>query len=588
MAYGVFNPGYGAQPQLLAPAPYGAVQPILMHPSQASAAETVKWAAFHRGEATTDTEVNSSISDRSSSLSSGGKRVGAPLFGGALDAAVPSFKDAARRVRLGRGLAPERSTFSALGLDTVRKPREAPACRRGPAVDTKEWLSTEVAARRAAAVPAGGKPGHKSHACGSSDRTSAPNSDAEVSDCSPSSFVSPTATDAESISNKLVQPLGLGPSARPAAMQPDETTASMAAARGFLLGYRSLARPDTSLKLRAVLVPHSPEIQPSNLWHGLSSPAAKSLSRQEMLNSPLGRQSSQTLPTPTGKAYRVRAYSSDHIGNFGRNVRSLLNKVCPENVASVAEKVSQVKIQTAEELQLMIQLLFKKALAEPHYCETYADLVFALKSAFQEFPSPEGGKPVTFRSSLLNTVQGEFEDLQAAGTSAEASVDRQELEQARKSRALANMKFIGHLFLRHLLPVRVVSSLARALLLCDEAASMPSDVAVECACELLMAVGYTMEASALPIARQALAEACARLSSLKREGGYCKRIQFVIQDVLDTRGAGWTRKLFKSSAKTMEEVRLDQQRDLSSQGASSSGVERVVAGQRPNYLAACT
>jgi translation initiation factor 4G len=363
-------------------------------------------------------------------------------------------------------------------------------------------------------------------------------------------------------------------------MQPDETTASMVAARSFLLGYRSLSFPDSSLKLRAVHVPHSPPV--------LSSPT-KALSRQDMLNSPMmGRQTSQTLPSPSEKAYRARAYPSDHIGNFGRNMRSLLNKVCPENVASVAEKVSAVKIQTAEELHCMIQLLFKKALAEPHYCETYADLVFALKSAFQEFPSPEGGKPVTFRSSLLNTVQAEFEDLQAAGTSAQAPVDRQELEQARKSRALANMKFIGHLFLRHLLPVRVVSSLARALLLCDEVASMPSDVAVECACELLMAVGYTMEASALPIARQALSEACARLAALKREGGYCKRIQFVIQDVLDTRGAGWTRKLFKSSAKTMEEVRLEQQRDLSSQGASSPGVERVVAGQRPTYLAACT
>lgn len=587
MAYGVFNPGYTGQPQLLAQAPYGGVEPMLMHPSQANAAETAKWVEFHRGEATTDTEVNSSISGCSSSLSSGGKRAGPPLFGGALDATT--FKDAARRVRLGRGLGPERSTFSALNLDTVRKPREVPQCRRGLAVDVKEWLSTEVAARRAV-VPADGKTGHAGHTCASSDRTSAPNSDAEVSDCSPSTYVclsSPT-TDAESISNKSVLPLSLGPSARQTAMQPDETTANIAAARSFLLSYRSLSRPDNSMKLRAVHVPHSPESQPGRTGLGPSPSPAKALSRQEILNSPMGRQSSLTLPSPSEKAYRVRAYPSDHIGNFGRNVRSLLNKVCPENVASVAETISAVKITTAEELHCMIQLLFKKALAEPHYCETYADLVFALKSAFQEFPSPEGGKPVTFRSSLLNTVQAEFEDLQAAGTSAQAPVDHQELEQARKSRALANMKFIGHLFLRHLLPVRVVSSLARALLLCDEPESAPSAVAVECACELLMAVGYTMEASALPIARQALSEACARLSALQREGGYCKRIQFVIQDVLDTRGAGWTRRLFKSSAKTMEEVRLEQQRDLSSQGASSSGVERVVAGQRPNYLAACT
>lgn len=32
--------------------------------------------------------------------------------------------------------------------------------------------------------------------------------------------------------------------------------------------------------------------------------------------------------------------------------------------------------------------------------ETYADLVFSLKSEFPDFPDASGGKPVTFRSAL--------------------------------------------------------------------------------------------------------------------------------------------------------------------------------------------
>merc|ERR1740121_3480028 len=71
-----------------------------------------------------------------------------------------------------------------------------------------------------------------------------------------------------------------------------------------------------------------------------------------------------------------------------REVQSLLNKVCPENVASVIEKMSSMEVRTADAMEAVIELIFKKALAEPHYCETYADIVFGLKSAFPEFQSP--------------------------------------------------------------------------------------------------------------------------------------------------------------------------------------------------------
>jgi hypothetical protein len=46
------------------------------------------------------------------------------------------------------------------------------------------------------------------------------------------------------------------------------------------------------------------------------------------------------------------------------------------------------------------------------------------------------------------------------------------------------------------------------------------------------------------------------------------------------RHAGWTKKVFKTAAKTKEEVRLDMQRS----GKDETGAEFVVAGQRPAYL----
>jgi hypothetical protein len=475
------------------------------------------------------------------------------------------FQAVAHDIRQRRGMRPSLSTYSALNLDIVhRKPTAVRSVAQR--VDLQS-LAAEVASRRA------GK--SKARSSSSDTKTSAPNSDEEVSDSSPGGstcFSSPTGVVLSPTGPVQPVPFKFGARAKRLAWA-GESNAHIVSSRSFLLGYRELAETPEGIQIRAhEVVPTTPKI--------------RSRVDAELTNSSWRTgQPDRALPSPSEKAYRVRANSSDDLANFGRSMRSLLNKVCPENVATVAEKVISVKIQAPEELHFLIQLLFKKALAEPHYCETYADLVFALKSAFQEFPSPEGGKPVTFRSSLLNAVQAEFEDLHATEGAGDAE-DLGELEQARKSRALANMKFIGHLFLRHLLPVRVVGSLVRALLLCDDVDHIPSVVAVECACELLMAVGFTLESSALPIARQAIQESCVRLNQLKNAGDYCKRIQFVIQDVLEARGNGWTRKLFRSSAKTMEEVRLEQQRDLSTQGASSPGLERVVAGQRPGYLTA--
>merc|ERR1719436_852342 len=186
-------------------------------------------------------------------------------------------------------------------------------------------------------------------------------------------------------------------------------------------------------------------------------------------------------------------------GDLKRTVQGLLNKICPENVTTITEKIAAVEVQTADQLEIIIELIFKKALAEPHYCQTYADLVFALKSVFPEFPSPDGGKPITFKSSVLNICQNEFEELitnvePTDGEKARFSGEDLDIcRKKRKARILANMKFIGHLFLRQLLSAKVVGSVMQELTLCDKGDSLPKEHVIECATELLLSIGYTLE-----------------------------------------------------------------------------------------------
>jgi len=207
-------------------------------------------------------------------------------------------------------------------------------------------------------------------------------------------------------------------------------------------------------------------------------------------------------------------------------------------------------------------------------------------------------KKITFKATLLNVVQEEFESLPKviAPTEEEAKyMDREERDfwiSQRKGRVLANMKFIGHLFLRQLLSAKIVGFVLQELTLCKEADKMPEEHVLECACELISAVGYTLEE--MPMGKVALEQICGRLLDLKGKktadkkasSFYSKRLQFTMQDILDLRQAGWAKKVFKATAKTKEEIRLEQQRDelAKSRGKEVSGSERVVVGQRPAHL----
>jgi len=268
-------------------------------------------------------------------------------------------------------------------------------------------------------------------------------------------------------------------------------------------------------------------------------------------------------------------------------------------VDTIAAKIVETKVASSEELEMVIGLIMKKAHSEPHYCETYADLVYKLKTEMPEFPSPDGGKPTSFKSTLLNCCQNEFETMINCAATGEAEeetgLDPGEVEfrrKQRKARTLANMKFIGHLFLRQLLTAKIIGSIIQDLMMCDAGDALPAEHIVECTCELLNNIGYTLES--MPTGKAPLSQVCGRLMDLKQrkdkagKSSYCKRIQFQIQDLLDTRNAGWTKKVFKATAKTKEEIRNEQHRDIKAAAAGKNleGAEQVIAGARPSYLSA--
>jgi hypothetical protein len=307
----------------------------------------------------------------------------------------------------------------------------------------------------------------------------------------------------------------------------------------------------------------------------------------------------QDVLKPGANAYRPTE-ATKREDEIERKVRSLLNKICPDNLKTIVERLALIELHKADELEFVIRIIFSKSLAEPHYCETYADMVFALRTRYPEFqPENEGEKAQTFTRVLLNTVQNEFESLPSSfePTPEElASCSGEELRlemKRRKDKMLANMKFIGNLFLRQLLAVKVIGQVVHDLIGIKE--SLPEEHMIECVCQLLEAIGFTLDGTSH--GKQLMTQFSARLQDLKRMVGpdgktaFDKRIQFKIQDLLDLRGNLWQKKLYREQAKTKEEVRKDALKEQRSQGkgAGKGGGGDVhfatqVAGMRPSYI----
>merc|ERR1712187_674195 len=92
-----------------------------------------------------------------------------------------------------------------------------------------------------------------------------------------------------------------------------------------------------------------------------------------------------------------------------------MGRITLTNFKTIVEQIALVELQNPAELQLVVRIIYRTALASPHFLETYADMVFELCSLLPEFfEANDGETPVTFRRLLINACQEEFENLPVA------------------------------------------------------------------------------------------------------------------------------------------------------------------------------
>jgi hypothetical protein len=275
-----------------------------------------------------------------------------------------------------------------------------------------------------------------------------------------------------------------------------------------------------------------------------------------------------------------------------RSTQRLLNKVCPENVATIVEQLADIKVNDGDELAFVSGVIFKRALRDPHYVETYADLFFGLNAVWPEFPpAVNANSPTTFLFVLLEKCRDEFEALPAtfeATPEEQAAHEPEELEymlKQRKDKMIAFMRLMGNLFLRGLLSTGALGAILRDLVCGGKASKLAGELEIECTCELLRSVGAALQND--QEGSHFVSRTCGQLAKLRKDGVavYSKRIQFMMQDMIDLRDAHWVQKAFKNGARTKDDLRQEAACEEQLKHQGEDGVLTVVAGARPDCIA---
>lgn len=201
----------------------------------------------------------------------------------------------------------------------------------------------------------------------------------------------------------------------------------------------------------------------------------------------------------------------DEIETLKRKFRSILNKLTPDNFSSLAERVSDLNIDTEPKLADVIDIVFAKALAEPGYCVLYGQMCSHLKKiTIASNTNSNTNNPAStnnstnFGNTLLRRCQIQFNTdiyngLDLAGreekiqnetdpeVKKQLTVELYEDKYRCRMRGLGLIKFIGELYKIDMLNYKIMMDCIGRLL------SDASDETLECLCDLLTTIGGKLE-----------------------------------------------------------------------------------------------
>ncbi|CAD5197102.1 unnamed protein product [Musa acuminata subsp. malaccensis] len=218
-----------------------------------------------------------------------------------------------------------------------------------------------------------------------------------------------------------------------------------------------------------------------------------------------------------------------------RRVRSILNKLTPQNFRRLFAQIRGVNIDNALTLTGAVSQIFNKALMEPTFCEVYATFCRHLADVLPRF----SGEGITFKRLLLNKCQEEFERREreeAEGHKVEMQQSEAEKEERRllaRMRGLGNVRLLGELYKQRMLTERIMHECIKKLL---GQHRDPDEEDAESLCVLMSTIGETIDH---PKAKEHMDAYFDTMTALSTNQKLSSRVRFKLRDAIDLRKNKW-------------------------------------------------
>ena len=239
-----------------------------------------------------------------------------------------------------------------------------------------------------------------------------------------------------------------------------------------------------------------------------------------------------------------------------RKVIILLNKITPETFDSISNQILTLTTSSENEpfLAPIIKAIFNTALREQLFCEMYASLCLKIYRLPRPTPTPPpAGTPASsapakpapspFIKLLIECCQNEFQKANRYDTldNTEGMSDIDLFEETLKirQRMLGNIKFIGELIKKRIIPVMIGHHCLDELVVSgleQSNSSRKRNDAVEAVSNFLETIGKDLDR---PEAAEAFSKYIGALTTLSIDHTLDSRIRFRCKDIIELRARGW-------------------------------------------------
>ncbi|KAH3673747.1 hypothetical protein WICMUC_003490 [Wickerhamomyces mucosus] len=264
-----------------------------------------------------------------------------------------------------------------------------------------------------------------------------------------------------------------------------------------------------------------------------------------------------------------------------RKVKSFLNKLTLEFFDAITDSIIEIANQSrwetdAKTLKAVIDLVFDKAVDEPHWSSMYAQFcakIFnKIHDEVKDEESIKDGKPIEakalVRRYLITKCQVEYEKgwVDKLPTNEDGSAIEPELMSdeyyeiaTAKRRGLGLVKFIGQLYVLSLLSENIIFA---CLIKQSSNLDDPSDDTVENLIQLFKTVGPTLDRSPNDRTKLRFNTIVNRIAELATNDKIPSRLQFSLLDVLDLRKQNWSGGEQDKGPKTIQQIHEEENKKV--------------------------